>query len=274
MLGIFRTEALRPLAISTLLLLGLTACTAPAPAPEPEIDAVTSPTWVTGDPAGDWGEVVPTLSYLAGFSIEGREIPCERLGTGPTAVFYLAAIHGNEPAGRPLLVTLRQHLLTNPQLLEGVSVVILPIANPDGLAARRRHNLNDVDLNRNFPTENWRANSTGGAAPLSQPESRAVYDLIERHRPRVIVSLHQPLNCIDYDGPAAELAAAMAEKCALPVRKLGARPGSLGSYAGETLGIPTITVEMPRSDDGRTAEQLWQTYGEMLLVPLTWPAAR
>ncbi len=249
-----------------LIAVSLTACSTPPP--PPEVDAVTQPTWTDADWAPAPATSPASLQFLVGVSVEGREIACQRLGQGPIAVLYLATIHGNEAAGTPLLEHLAEYLLAHPELTDGVSVLLLPVANPDGMAANRRSNANGVDLNRNFPTDNWRPNSTGGAAPISQPESRALYDLIERQKPRIIVSLHQPLRCIDYDGPAKELAHAMAAACDLPVRKLGARPGSLGSYTGVELGIPTITLELPRSDDQRSPDDLWQAYGEMLLVPL------
>ena len=47
---------------------------------------------------------------------------------------------------------------------------------------------------------------------------------------------------------------------------MGGRPGSLGSYAGTKLGIPTVTLEMPRSATGLAPDALWQRYGEALVV--------
>ncbi len=63
----------------------------------------------------------------------------------------------------------------------------------------------------------------------------------------------------------------MAQYCDLPVKKIGARPGSLGSYTGETLGIATITLELPAeaSKDGEQA--LWDKYGKALLAAVLYP---
>ena len=82
----------------------------------------------------------------------------------------------------------------------------------------------------------------------------------------------QPISCIDYDGPAEELARAMAAVCGLPVRKLGVRAGSLGSYAGVDLGIPIITIELPGSASRLDADELWQRYGAALEAAIreTW----
>ena len=50
-----------------------------------------------------------------------------------------------------------------------------------------------------------------------------------------------------------------------PVRQLGSRPGSLGSFIGATLNRPIITLELPK-DAGQDQDQLWKTYGEALSV--------
>jgi protein MpaA len=67
------------------------------------------------------------------------------------------------------------------------------------------------------------------------------------------------------------LAEQMARYCDLPVKKLGARPGSLGSYAGVTLGIPIITFEMKKDDSNLEPEILWQRYGKALLAAIVYP---
>ena len=59
---------------------------------------------------------------------------------------------------------------------------------------------------------------------------------------------------------------AMAAAGRLKLKRLGAKPGSLGSYAGNTLGIPTITLELPRKASRLSKDELWNRYGSMLLV--------
>ena len=97
--------------------------------------------------------------------------------------------------------------------------------------------------------------------------------LVCHYFPDRVVSIHQPLACVDYDGPAQGLAEAMAAACPLPVKKLGSRPGSLGSFVGVTLRRPIITLELPK-DAGMNGEKLWKTYGPALLAALRYsPAA-
>jgi protein MpaA len=104
-----------------------------------------------------------------------------------------------------------------------------------------------------------------GGAPLTEPEALALAGLIDRRPPDRIVSLHEPLACVDYDGPGEALAGRMAGACGLPLRRLGGKPGSLGSYAGETLGIPIITLELPPLARTLDADRLWDRYGAALL---------
>jgi protein MpaA len=203
---------------------------------------------------------------VIGESVQGRAIEVHTLGAGPSTVLMIATIHGNEPAGTPLVEKLQEHLLWHPGLLADRTVVIVPVANPDGRAADTRGNIRGVDLNRNFPAANYAGSRRHGREPLSQPESQTLYDLLHEVKPDWIVSIHQPLACIDFDGPAVELAQAMAAHTDLPVKKLGSRAGSLGSYAGVELGIPIVTLELPRDATGLSPDELWTRYGESLLA--------
>lgn len=214
----------------------------------------------------------PAARVLAA-SVEQRAIDHTVLGSGPDVVLMMATIHGNEHAGTAILRTLTTYLQDNRHVYDGRTVVIVPLTNPDGLAMNIRTNANGVDLNRNFPADNRVNNHGNGMSGLSEPESRAIYDLIDRYKPGRIITFHEPLNCIDYDGPGLEISQHMAQYCPLRVKKLNVRPGSLGAYAGEALGIPTITVELRRADGRASAERLWEKYGTMTISAVTYPLA-
>ena len=182
-------------------------------------------------------------------------------------VLVLASIHGDETAGTWIVRTLVDQLEDDPRALEGRLLIAVPVVNPDGVAAGTRSNARGVDLNRDFPATNQRRPGD----PPTEPESRFVRELVERYRPARIVTFHQAANRLDHDGPARGLAEAMAAVCPLEVARMGARPGSLGSWAGVDLGIPVITVELPREADQQAPSRRWQLYGEMLLVALRYP---
>ena len=210
-------------------------------------------------------------SFVAGYSVHNRPIEYFAMGTGDDVTFIMGAIHGDEPASAVVVKVLLEHLKSNPQLLKGRRVILIPVANPDGLAANTRFNARGIDLNRNFEAVNRINKPEYGAAGLDEPESVAIKELLLKHKPDRIISLHQPFACIDYDGPAGDIALKMSQHCDLEVKKLGARPGSLGSYAGITLGIPIITIELRESDSDLDEDQIWQRYGQMMLAAIIYP---
>jgi protein MpaA len=220
-----------------------------------------------------------------GSSVENRPIEYALLGDGPDVLLIFAGIHGDEKAGVELVVRLGNYLLQNPSFLRGKTLILLPIANPDGYGLNQRENAHDVDLNRNFDTANRREKTKNGKiihsgpSALSEPECLALKSLIETRRPRRIVSLHQIVKLkgyitrglIDYNGPAEILACRMSENCPLMVKKWGARPGSFGSFAGEESNIPTITMELPKNAADKNADDLWNAFGRALLAAIVFP---
>ena len=65
---------------------------------------------------------------------------------GKPKVVLIAGMHGNEPAPRQILQSLRDG-----DQIHGVNLWVVPTYNPDGAAAGTRKNAHGVDLNRNFP---------------------------------------------------------------------------------------------------------------------------
>jgi len=205
-----------------------------------------------------------------GISVKGKRLECKVIGSGDDTILVLGGIHGSEPAGETLARELISYLSAKPSALIGKRIVVAPAINPDGLAKGRRRNSNGVDINRNFATSNRTSLKRHGKTPLSEPEARFISNLIDFYKPKVIVSIHQPINCIDWDGPAKDLAKAMSEACSMPVKKIGALPGSLGSYAGIELGIPIITVELPGSATRISPKEVWRKFGKMMLVAIRY----
>ncbi|MAT70766.1 MAG: hypothetical protein CMJ58_14725 [Planctomycetaceae bacterium] len=208
---------------------------------------------------------------VIGRSLSGKPIHCEVFGDGSDVLLILATIHGNEAAGTPLVAEFSKWLAAHPEELEGRRVAIIPVANPDGMAKNQRFNDNEVDLNRNFPAGNFGDADVKphGDTPLSEPESRAIMRALCQYFPNRVVSIHQPLDCVDYDGPAEGLATAMADACPLKVKKLGGLPGSLGSFVGMTLKRPIITLELPK-DAPHDGPAVWQQYGPALIAALRY----
>lgn len=215
--------------------------------------------------------ILPVYYRIIGTSVQGYPLLCQVIGLGSDVTLVMATIHGSEPAGTPLVRRLAKYLQEYPELMDGRTVVLLAVANPDGMMSENRYNAHGVDLNRNFEAANRVLDAHSGQTALSEPESRAIRQLVLDYKPDRIVTLHQPLACIDYDGPAGPLASRMADYCDLPVKKVGARPGSLGSYAGVTLGIPIVTFEMLPTDSKLDTQTLWERYGKALVAAVVYP---
>ncbi len=183
-----------------------------------------------------------------GRSTQGRPIVARRFGRAGAPLLVMGGIHGDEPASVDALLDL---LVRLPASTVPVPFWLVPAANPDGLRAGRKNSARDVDLNRNFPARSFRtAHAPGyfpGPAPLSEPETRAVAELIAREPPRGALAVHAPFACVNYDGPAAEWAQAVAQACGWPARgDIGyPTPGSFGSWLGLDQGLPVLTLELP-----------------------------
>jgi protein MpaA len=191
-----------------------------------------------------------------GYSVERRPLYVAQSGTGPVRVYVIGGVHGDETEGRSIIDSLARS--PGP----GVTLRILRDLNPDGTAIGRRANARGLDLNRNWPASNFDPASTGGALPLSEPETRALAADLRAFRPDVVLVLHSAANgpFVNYDGPAAALAASFANAAGSQWPGWSVRPdmgyptnGSLGSYLGVDQGIPTLTIEFQQGQDETAA---------------------
>lgn len=203
-------------------------------------------------------------SRIEAHSVQGDPIEVFSCGPGFGGVLVVGGTHGDERGSARLVRELTPRLRCPP---DGGALTILPALNPDGLGTAARTNARGVDLNRNLPTRNWYPFPAHGARPISEPESQALYQVLWRVRPGVTISVHEgdePL--VDWDGPATDAARALGACTGLEVRRIGARPGSLGSLVGVDWGQPIVTVELPRAASRMSSEALWAAYGRCLLA--------
>ena len=135
---------------------------------------------------------------LLGRSVQGRPITLTRIGdpAAPVKILVVGCIHGNEPAGRPIVSGLARS--TPPA---GTQLLLVRDLNPDGFPNHTRENAHGVDLNRNSSAD-WTpvAHSVvenPGPRPFSEPEDRAIRALILRERPDIAIWYHQHLTLVD-----------------------------------------------------------------------------
>jgi g-D-glutamyl-meso-diaminopimelate peptidase len=179
-----------------------------------------------------------TPKFSFGESVEGRPIYCYRTGSGSRKILFLSAIHGNEIGTVKLAYFLLDHFSRDEKKLKKMTFFVVPCLNVDGFkkakeirgypgGRRGRLNSHKVDLNRNFPTSNFRShcyvlprkNSLGifryskeiatdgpesrrlspsqdkkmkncGEFGGSEPEIKALIDLVEKENISVIFSFH------------------------------------------------------------------------------------
>lgn len=217
---------------------------------------------------------------VIGTSVEGRPIEAFTYGTGDTRLLFVGGIHGGYEWNSVLLAYgVMDEFAADPSLVpEHLSITIVPSANPDGVYAvvgkegrftaadvpevadgAGRFNANQVDLNRNFdckwqPESMWRGNVvSAGTAAFSEPEARALRDLVLATNPAAVIFWHSQSNAV-YASECEEgvlpstrtLMNTYATAAGYPaVDSFTAYPIT-GDAEGwlATLGIPAVTVEL------------------------------
>lgn len=220
------------------------------------------------------GLQVANISSVNGNPILWRDfLPLSQRAT-PRRVLLMGGIHGDELSSVSIVFQWMQRL--GDEREQSFHWRVIPCLNPDGLLLRRptRTNARGVDLNRNFPTPDWKSGAMAywenrtkkdprrypGEGPLSEPETRLLVQMIEEFKPDAIVSIHAPYGVLDYDGPDVP-----PERFGyLRLNQLGTYPGSLGNYAGIYLQLPVITLELPHAGLMPTAAQSQRIWSDML----------
>ena len=169
----------------------------------------------------------------------------KQFGNKLSSVIVIGCFHGDEPQGKFLIEEyLNSHTETN--------ILFIPCLNKYGYEHNIRTNGNGVDLNRNFPTENWEKTEKqdnsffGGNTPASETETQFIIDIIEKNKPKLILTLHAPYKVVNYDGDAKEISEKISDIIGYPVEEsIGyPTPGSFGTWAGIERNIPTVTLEL------------------------------
>lgn len=221
--------------------------------------------------------LVPTgAKSHKGFPILVRDLaPAKgKSAQAPLRILLIGGIHGDELTSVAIVFKwLQWAQLPSAQAFHWK---IAPVVNPDGLLAAKstRVNAHGVDLNRNFPTPNWKTEAPTywakvtrsdprrfpGPAPLSEPESRWVQKEIERFKPQLIVSVHAPFGVLDFDGSAKP----PQRFGRLILDRVGVYPGSLGNYSGLHKNIPVITIELPNAGTMPSDAEMQRIWQDML----------
>lgn len=199
-----------------------------------------------------------------GTSLNGRAITAYYFGSGNTTILFTGGIHGTEASGSYILKDWIAHLDTNAyKIPAGRQVVVVPDLNPDGLAVGTRDNARGVNVDRNFPTANWKTDiksangfraGGGGVSAGSEPETQAIMSLTSQLRPRLEVSYHAQGSIVG--ASACSTSANIARNYASSVgygTMIGTAEETMGyeltgeyeEWICEAYGTPAILIELP-----------------------------
>jgi hypothetical protein len=117
-----------------------------------------------------------------GRSVQGRALYLATLGTGPRKVLLWSQMHGDEPSATPALLDVADTLLSSDapeprSILEGLTLLMVPMLNPDGVERYARRNAQAIDVNRD-------------ALSLTTPEGRTLKAVRDRFQPELGFNLH------------------------------------------------------------------------------------
>lgn len=233
----------------------------------------------------DWASRIPSVTVArclqAGLqlapqrTVQGRGIYTRDIPSAGAVVrvMVVAAMHGDELSSSALAL---QWIEQAQNSGSNVQWRFIPMLNPDGVFARpaRRTNARGVDLNRNFPTPNWKREAAyyweqrtrrdprrwPGPHPLSEPESRYLNTQMRDFKPHLIVSIHAPYGLLDYDGPSTP----PPKLGRLYLDQVGIFPGSLGNYGGIQQGMPVVTIELPHATQAPAEAETRQMWVDLL----------
>jgi protein MpaA len=206
-----------------------------------------------------------------GSSVESNEIPAYKTDVDADKYLYLlAGTHGDEVEGVYVLQQLFEWLKKE-HALKDLPIVVVPILNPDGYRAQTRVNSHAVDLNRNYPTENWsdefkKDKHNPGPAALSEPENIFLEKLFNKFKPGLVLSFHSWKPILNYNDDAEDVADYIASFNEYPIADdIGyPTPGSLGTYVPEKFGAPVLTFECPVLKGDITLKGIWKENEEGL----------
>ncbi len=168
---------------------------------------------------------------VIGNTREKRNIFCIEMGTGERCAVFAAAFHGLEYLTAAALIEFAKSFYKMPEYHKKLRLFVVPMVNPDGVDIAIngidpknpyhrdiiKHtgiidftkvwqaNASGVDINHNFNAE-WKSILTspsptkyGGEYPESEPETRAIVNLLRKTEPELFIAFHSQGKEIYYD---------------------------------------------------------------------------
>ncbi len=200
-----------------------------------------------------------------GVSVYGKSIEVFKTEVKAKYHLYLiAGTHGDEVEGVYILKRLFEWLKAEHDL-EELSIIVIPVLNPDGHEANTRTNARGVDLNRNYPGSDWKdkfeqAKYNPGQGPMSEPENEFLCKLLEKYPPFLVISFHSWKPLVNYNGDSQDIAQFISERNHYELSPdIGYEtPGSFGSFLPEKYHAGVITMEYPNFTADKSLKDIWE----------------
>ena len=117
-------------------------------------------------------------SEICGYSVNNLPIHFFKIGSGKTRLLIWSQMHGNESTSTKALFDSISFFCNYEQkIYDDLTILVIPILNPDGALKYTRNNYNNVDLNRD-------------AVDLTQPESLVLKKVYNDFNPDFCFNLH------------------------------------------------------------------------------------
>lgn len=193
---------------------------------------------------------------VIGHSVQGKPIHVRKFGTAGEVTLLIAGLDGEDRIAVKWIDTLSQRLGEAPEMIANRQIILLRDANPDGLTRKQTANDHGVELNRNFPTPAYRPGATSGAGPASEPETRAILEVLYRDKPsRVIHVQSAGRSEVAANSAAEQLAVTLQQGRQLRQQAWDQAQvaGSLEEFATTILAAEVLSMKLATGDDWRSA---------------------
>ncbi len=218
--------------------------------------------------------------YSAGKSVWGRELYYYKVGSGKKRLFINGVHHGNEYITGEVAMNFYDYIKDKTGDWE---IYVMPMVNPDSAAICQgllpkntdtyerirmlngwknlvgswRKNANGVDLNHNYDAGFSGEGVWSGKYPESEPETRAVANLVKEKKFDMVICLHSQGEVIyhgfqgSYPDGSMEIARAMSEESGYLIEE----PEGTASFGGmkdwfcDKIMRPGFTIEVGKGEN-------------------------
>ena len=190
---------------------------------------------------------------ITGSSYEGRRIRVFKCGNGRVKVLAWSQMHGNEPTSTLALMDAMEYIEQGggeaAEILDSITLIAIPMLNPDGYIRYDRRNAQGIDVNRD-------------AQSLISPEARLLMKVWEDFKPDFALNLHdQETRYTSLQPLTPSLLAMLAPECNYEKSVTPARERAMKAIAAVANNLQDIAAgRIAKYDDVYTPTAFGDTF--------------